>query len=233
MTTAVILAGGLGTRLRATVPDLPKPMAPINGYPFLEYQMDYWKQQGVTNFILSVGYKYQTIIEYFGENYRGIPVSYVVEQKPLGTGGGVLLATSNLTEPFLVLNGDTFFEVNLKELMDFHFKHQSEWTFALFRTSEVGRYMGMEVMQDGQIKQLQSDTKQVERLANGGVYFVNPSVLNHLQDSKENKISLEDNILPSILNLECKLYGIEQSGSFIDIGIREDYLRASEVLPKK
>lgn len=88
MTTAIVLAGGLGTRLRDAVPDLPKPMAPINGRPFLEFLFEYWRTQGVERFILSVGYRCDAIIDYFGENYRGAMIEYVLEQTPLGTGGG-------------------------------------------------------------------------------------------------------------------------------------------------
>mgnify|MGYP006438891509 FL=1 len=101
MITAIILAGGLGTRLKDTVPMVPKPMAPINHRPFLEYLMDYWILQGVTKFILSVGYLKDLIINHFGNKYKGISIEYVVESEQLGTGGGLLLASKNL-ESFLL-----------------------------------------------------------------------------------------------------------------------------------
>ena len=107
--TAIILAGGLGARLNNTVPNLPKPMAPINNRPFLEHQMDYWIGQGINRFILSVGYLKDLIIDHFGDKYKKASIEYAIEHKPLGTGGGLLLAAKNITEPFLVLNGDTFF----------------------------------------------------------------------------------------------------------------------------
>ena len=97
MATAVILAGGLGTRLRSIIPNLPKPMAPIGDRPFLEYQLDYWIAQGVNRFVLSVGYRHQVIIDYFGNSYKGVEVDYVIEQKPLGTGGALLLAAEKVT----------------------------------------------------------------------------------------------------------------------------------------
>ena len=103
MITAVILAGGLGTRLRSVVPDLPKPMAPVNGRPFLACQMDYWLQQGIQHFVLSVGYRHQSIMDYFGSNYCGSPVEYVVEDTPLGTGGGLLLAVEKLIKESLIM----------------------------------------------------------------------------------------------------------------------------------
>lgn len=85
---AIILAGGLGTRLRSVVSDVPKPMAVVGGRPFLSHLMDYWISQGVDGFILSVGYKAEVLQKYFGERYNGIPLFYVVEDRPLGTGGG-------------------------------------------------------------------------------------------------------------------------------------------------
>ena len=116
----VILAGGLGTRLKDTVPDLPKPMAPIKGRPFLEYQMDFWMNQGINRFILSVGYLSDIIINHFSYKYRGAILEYSIESNPLGTGGALIQALKNLSEPVLVINGDTFFQVQLKKLMKFH-----------------------------------------------------------------------------------------------------------------
>ncbi len=232
MTTAIILAGGLGTRLRETVPDLPKPMAPINGRPFLEFQMDYWIKQGIQKFIISVGYLYKVIMNHFGSSYQGIPIEYVVEKKPLGTGGGLLLAVTELTEPFLLLNGDTFFEVDLGTLLDFHKKQKSDWTFSLFRTTETGRYMGMGVVADGRIISLKSESGEPGQLANGGVYLINPSVLKQFDSKIGINMSLENDILPTILNANGLLNGLECQGRFIDIGIPEDYFRAPEILPK-
>ena len=116
MTTAIILAGGLGTRLRSAVPDLPKPMAPIAGRPFLAHQMDHWIGQGVSRFVLSVGYRHEAISSHFGRRFHGAAIDYVVETSPLGTGGAVKLATAGLPrdEYTLLLNGDTYFDVPLR-----------------------------------------------------------------------------------------------------------------------
>lgn len=230
MTTAIILAGGLGTRLRSAVPDLPKPMAHIQGKPFLVYLMDYWIRQGVSQFILSVGYQRKVIMDYFGENYRDIPITYVIEEEPLGTGGGLLLASMNLNEPFLVLNGDTFFEVDLTLLLQFHAEQKSDWTFSLFHTNEVGRYMGMDLAADGRIINFKSGTSQPSRLANGGVYLLNPLVLRKASFVSGSKLSLEDDMLPSLVEAGSVFYGLESTGRFIDIGIPDDYFRASDIL---
>src|SRR3989338_2427013 len=126
-------AGGLGTRPRKAVPDVPKPMAPVGNAPFLAHLLDYWIGRGITHAILSVGYKADVIREYFGDCYEGIPIEYAIEETPLGTGGGLLLAAERLREsgPFLVLNGDTFFEVNLREMVRFHLERLAELTMAL------------------------------------------------------------------------------------------------------
>ena len=114
MPSAVILAGGLGTRLRSVVSDVPKPMAPVGGRPFLEYQLEYWINQGISRFVLSVGYRHEAITEHFGSRYKGVELEYAVEEQPLGTGGGLLLAAEKLKQdtPFLLLNKDTYFKTD-------------------------------------------------------------------------------------------------------------------------
>lgn len=232
MSTAIILAGGLGTRLRSTVPDVPKPMAPIQGRPFLEYQMDYWLAQGVKRFVLSIGYQYDVIMNHFGDSYKNAPLHYSIEKTPLGTGGGLLLAiqTLNNNDPFLVLNGDTFFEVSLPTFLDFHKSQGSDWTFALTRSNEKGRYMGIEVTENGKILSLKSGTEQKGRFINSGVYCINPKVLQQLEFNNGQKLSLEDDILPRLMEKSAKIYGIEFMKNFIDIGVPDDYVRAATIL---
>ena len=232
MTTAIILAGGLGTRLRSAVPDLPKPMAPVNGRPFLEHQMDYWIAQGVSRFVISVGYRKEAIVNYFGDRYRDFAVEYAVEETPLGTGGGLLKAIElvNQNEAVLVLNGDTFFEVDYRRLKAFHEKSSSRWTFSLFRANEADRYMGMGVDPEGRITSLKSGTKELGQLANGGVYLIDPKVLEMMNLSPGDKASLEDDILGELMAQKVPLYGVEFNGRFIDIGVPEDYVRAASVL---
>jgi D-glycero-alpha-D-manno-heptose 1-phosphate guanylyltransferase len=230
LTVAIVLAGGLGTRLRGAVPDLPKPMAPINGRPFLEHQFDYWIAQGVDRFIVSVGYRREAITGHFGSRYRGVPVHYAVEETPLGTGGGLLLAVAQLTgtEPVLVLNGDTYFEVSLPALARFHAATGSDWTFTLFRAEEAGRYMGMDIAPDGRVQSLRSGTGTPGRLANGGAYLVSPECLRGGWEAGS-KLSLEDDLLPALF-IRARLFGLECAGRFIDIGVPHDYERAGQLL---
>jgi len=232
MTSAIILAGGLGTRLRSAVPDLPKPMAPINGRPFLEYQMRYWIAQGISHFVISIGYRYQAIIDYFDGQFEGANLDYVIEDAPLGTGGALLMASKKVCqrEAFLLLNGDTYFSIDLQRFIEFTQKNNADWSFALFRTTEKGRYLGVNVSDDGRIGVLQSDLTFEERLANGGVYLVNPKALAAIPLVCGNRYSLEDDIFPAAINLEQRLFGKEFPDMFIDIGVPEDYFRASTLL---
>lgn len=232
MTSAVILAGGLGTRLRSAVPDLPKPMAPISGRPFLEHQLDYWIKQGVSHFVLSVGYRHEVIVDHFGDRYKGAKLDYVIEETPLGTGGGLLLAAEKVgkDDPFLLLNGDTYFAVDLKALIAFSSANDADWCFSLFRTHEEGRYMGMDISPQGQITSLKSGMGRQDRLANGGVYWVSPRALISKTFSPSDKVSLEDDIFPAAIAVGQRLMGIEFSGTFIDIGVPDDYHRAPALL---
>ena len=232
MISAVILAGGLGTRLRSVVPDLPKPMAPISGRPFLEYQLDYWIKQGIRHFVLSVGYRHEVIVDHFAGKYKEAEIEYVIERTPLGTGGGLLLAGERVAQdrPFILLNGDTYFAVDLKRMVEFSRANDADWCFSLFRANEAGRYMGMDVTPQGQITSLKSGTGSPGRLANGGVYCVNPRALRSDKFSPGDKVSLEDDIFPSAMASGQRLYGIEFSGTFIDIGVPEDYNRAPTLL---
>jgi D-glycero-alpha-D-manno-heptose 1-phosphate guanylyltransferase len=232
MTSAVILAGGLGTRLRSAVPDLPKSMAPIGGRPFLEYQLDYWMAQGISRFVLSVGYRHEAIMEYFGLRYKGVELEYAIEERPLGTGGGLLLAAEKAScdEPFLLLNGDTYFEANWDSLTSFSQANDADWCFSLSRTNEIGRYMGIEVSPQGQITSLKSGNAHAGRLTNGGVYWVHPRALRGGRFVLGEKASLEDDIFPAALASGQRLFGIEFTGMFIDIGVPDDYRRAAALL---
>ncbi len=232
MKTAIILAGGLGTRLRPVVSDVPKPMALVNGRPFLAYLMDYWIEQGISQFILSVGYLREVIIEYFGNSYHGAVIEYVVEENPLGTGGGVLLAAKNLApdEYFVLLNGDTFFNVDLSLLSACAETGNADGCFALFRATESNRYGRIDCNEVGQITKLNFTKAESGDLANGGVYVLRRSALLEEQSEPGHKVSLEDEIFPLALAMGRRFYGVEFAGSFIDIGVPSDYQRASNVL---
>lgn len=207
-------------------------MAPVRDRPFLEYQLDYWITQGISSFVLSVGYRHEAIVDYFGNRYKDAGLDYVIERVPLGTGGGLLLAVEKIgsDDPFLLLNGDTYFAVDLKALSEFAGENNADWCFSLFRANEEGRYMGMEVSPQGRITSLKSDTGHPGRLANGGVYWVHPRALSGSKFLSGDKISLEDDILPAAMGSGQRLFGIEFPGTFIDIGVPDDYRRAPALL---
>jgi D-glycero-alpha-D-manno-heptose 1-phosphate guanylyltransferase len=231
MTTAIILAGGLGTRLRSVVSDLPKPMAPVAGRPFLEHLLDYWIAQGISRFILSVGYRSEAIVGHFGDSYKTATLNYSVEESPLGTGGAVLLAAKQLDPdtPFLLVNGDTYFEVELPALQDFSQNNNADLCFSLFRSTDKDRYMGMDVLPDGRIAALKASTG-TEILMNGGVYWLHPRILRDFSCLPGDRISLEDDIFPKAQGLGCRFFGLEFASTFIDIGVPADYHRAQTLL---
>ena len=207
-------------------------MAPIGTRPFLEYQLDYWIFQGVNRFVLSVGYRHEVIVDYFGYSHKGAELDYAVENTPFGTGGGLLLAAEKVSNdtPFLLLNGDTYFAVDLKTLTGFSRTNNADWVFSLFRTNEEGRYMGMDVSPQGQIITLKSGSGQPGRLANGGVYWVRSRASLGGKFSSGDKVSLEDDIFPAAIASGQRLFGIEFPGTFIDIGVPDDYHRAPALL---
>lgn len=215
---AVILAGGLGTRLRSVVSDTPKPMALIQDRPFLEYLLDYWIEQGISEFVLSIGYKAEQIQAHFGERYKSANLFYVIEREPLGTGGAVLQAvrTLNFTEDFLLLNGDTFYNVELIKFWAFHCKHKAEFTLALHRISNNDRYTSIRLDAEHRITALADKTQEQDALINAGVYLIHPRALTSVLDLE--KSSLEAEILPKL-----HLHGFVTEGNFIDIGIPEAY----------
>ena len=214
------------------MPDLPKPMAPVGGHPFLKHQLDYWIAQGINRFVLSVGYRHEVIIDYFGSEYKGAQLDYAIESVPLGTGGGIMLASKKLSSdvPFLLLNGDTYFAVSLKVLAEFSLKNNADWCFSLFPMNEKDRYMGIEVSQEGRITSLQSSAVQISGLANGGVYLVHPRTLSEGRFDPDKEISLEEDIFPAALASGQRFFAVKFSGTFIDIGVPDDYYRAEKLL---
>lgn len=207
-------------------------MAPIGGRPFLAYQLDYWITQGISRFVLSVGYRHEAIIDHFGNRYKGAEIEYVIEKIPLGTGGGFLLAVEKIGNdaPFLLLNGDTYFAVDMQALTTFAQANDADWCFCLFRTNEADRYMGLDISPQGQITALKSVAHHPGRLINGGVYWVHPRILLDGNFFPGDKVSLEDDILPMALASGRRLFGMEFSGAFIDIGVPDDYHRAPSLL---
>jgi D-glycero-alpha-D-manno-heptose 1-phosphate guanylyltransferase len=229
---AIVLAGGLGTRLRPVVPDLPKPMAPVDGRPFLEHLLDYWIGQGVSRAVLAVGHLHAVIERHFQAQYRKIPLVYAVEESPLGTGGGLLGAVKLLAEQAttLVLNGDTFFAVPLDDLVNFHRVRHANFTLGLFASGRTQRYDEVVLDGDGRIRSLGAGLAGGSGFANGGVYLLERPAEFAGRWPGARQISLEREILPDEIARGAAVYGLRSHAGFIDIGVPEDYARAAGVL---
>ena len=237
---AIVLAGGLGTRLRSAVPDLPKCMAPVNGKPFIAYVIDYFRAQGIEKFIFSLGYKHEIIEQYLNTQYSypghlpATAFSYVVEHEPLGTGGAIQAACQVATaENVLVLNGDTLFKVSPFELAGFHQLHNAACTLALKPMHDFDRYGVVTLREDGSVGHFKEKQFYREGLINGGVYVLNAAGLRAA--GLPEHFSFEKDYLEQQLNGpqgNRTVYGLVQDEYFIDIGIPADYERAQqELLP--
>lgn len=220
---AIVLAGGLGTRLQHVIADIPKPMAEVAGKPFLEFIMLYLAHQGIHHVILAVGHKREVIMDYFGNNFLGIKVSYSIEEEPLGTGGAIFKASTLLDKgPAFIINGDTFFNVNLRALFKFHKKNKSSLTLALKPMQKFERYGTVELQASGIISAFKEKKFVEDGLINGGVYCIEKEIFNK---TSAEKFSFETEILEKGVNSNS-IYGLEFDTYFIDIGIPEDYEKA-------
>lgn len=225
-TTAIILAGGFGTRLQSVVSDLPKPMAPINNEPFLNYQLNYLKHYGIKNVILSLGYLSEKIKAYYGSKFKGLNIDYVVEETPLGTGGGIRLALEKCTDDLaLVLNGDSFFDVDLIKFHDLHIQNRSQISLALRKVNNSARYGTIEKNKENLISSFKEKSGiDHEGIINGGVYLIDKNLYLKKTPSATN-FSIEKDFFEKQLS-NTLISGFEFDGYFIDIGIPEDYLKA-------
>ena len=144
---AIVLAGGMGTRLKSVVSDIPKPMAPVGGRPFLEYILNYLSRSGFNKVVLSVGFKWETIENYFGNKYREMSLDYAIEKLPLGTGGGIRLALEMCTsKEVFIFNGDTFFAVNISSLNESSLSEKHKIILALKSMENFDRYGSVETV---------------------------------------------------------------------------------------
>lgn len=222
---AIVLVGGLGKRLRSEVSDLPKAMAPINGRPFLEYQMGYLKNQGITRVIMAVGYKKEHIQQHFQNEYQHIEIVYAEEHEPLGTGGAIVNALPLVkNNRFFILNGDTVFNISLDKLIEKHRDLNADLTMALRKIEDTTRYGSVEIDHSGRIKGfLEKGEAQGKGLINGGIYFANRSLIENCSENE--RFSFEKEVLEQNYKTQ-KFYGVPFDDYFLDIGIPEDYKRA-------
>ena len=214
---AIVLAGGFGTRLQSVVKDVPKPMAEINGKPFLAYLFDNLVKYGINEIIVSVGYKQESIIRYFKTNYKGIAIRYSSEEEPLGTGGAIKKAIQLLdpNQEVLILNGDTFFNLDLGR---FSFVSKGKKiALALKPMKNFDRYGSVEV-DDKNVISFQEKSFVSEGLINAGIYFINTDIFKQM---REDIFSFE-----TFLQSQTDIGFYIEDSYFIDIGIPDDYKKA-------
>jgi D-glycero-alpha-D-manno-heptose 1-phosphate guanylyltransferase len=218
---AIILAGGKGTRLKDVVRDMPKPMAAIHGRPFLEYLVIQLTRWNIRDIILSVGYKYEIIKNYFQDGKRwNAHIRYSVEDSPLGTGGAIRESARMIDDDqFIVMNGDSYFDLDFNVFCAFHLSKKSSLSLALAAKENTGRYGRVVVDNFGKVLGFEEKSIDCSGLINSGIYLFNHNILSNIPLGN---VSLEQDVLPQLVRNE--MYAIQQGGFFIDIGIPEDYL---------
>lgn len=231
MFDAVILAGGLGTRLRSVVSDVPKCMAPVGDRPFLEWMLAWIEPFRPAKIVLSLGYLSEVVINWVQTTIKDypIPIEWVIEETPLGTGGGIRLAMSKVTAPqCIILNGDTFFDVDLNALCQSREQNKTPLAVALKPMEHFERYGSVTLDRNGRISSFNEKRYCDKGLINGGIYCIDCST--HLLADKPQKFSFEKDVLEPE-SVAGHLSGFISDGSFIDIGIPEDYELAQTFLP--
>jgi D,D-heptose 1,7-bisphosphate phosphatase len=222
---AIILAGGLGTRLRSVVSDVPKPMAPVNGEPFLNYILDELNYYNFNHVILCVGYKKEVIMDYYKDSYKNIKISYSIEEESLGTGGAIKKAMSlALDDMVFVLNGDTIFKVDFNKI-----KESNKISIACKYMEDFDRY-GEVKIKDSIIQSFEEKCHVDKGYINGGIYYLPKNIFDKFE--LPHKFSLEaDFFTPYMKELGITAY--MTNSYFLDIGIPSDYSKAQDDFKKK
>ena len=224
---AIILAGGLGTRLQSVVDDVPKSMAPVNGIPFLEYQLTYLSDWGIKNAILAVGYKKELIMDHFGHHYKDLKITYAEEDEPLGTGGAIKKAMEYVVaRNVLILNGDTYFKVSFDKLLMIYQIKKSKIMLILKEMQNVERYGTVTIDYNGKVTGFsEKGSSKGKGFINGGVYYINKAFFESF-DFPE-KFSFEKDFLEKYF-INYDFHGMVCNQYFLDIGIPGDFKKAQD-----
>jgi D-glycero-alpha-D-manno-heptose 1-phosphate guanylyltransferase len=220
---AIVLAGGLGTRLRSVVPDLPKPMAPVAGRPFLAHVLDALVAAGFEAAVLAVGYRHAAIRDHFGHCYRGMPLRYSIESSPLGTGGAIRLAGMQTSaDPVFVLNGDTYLALDYRAMYTAHLSAGARLSVAVCEVPDVGRYGSVEV-EAGRLVGFREKGRSGPGLINAGTYLLAADLIAQIPEGQPHAFE-QELLVPQVATLRPLAFLTR--GRFIDIGVPEDYARA-------
>jgi len=229
MLKLLLLAGGLGTRLRSEIPDLPKVLAPINGIPFIHYIVKSYQKQGVVEIVFLLGYKNEMIIDYLEKSFPSLKKQYIIEKEQLGTGGAILQGVLNSDgDNFIITNGDTFFDLDLKNMIVNH--KETACSIALKPMVNFDRYGSVTLDINNNISEFNEKKFCEKGYINGGVYILNKQAF--LKHSFPKIFSFETGYLAN-KGIDKTLKGYISDGYFIDIGIPEDYTRAQKELSIK
>lgn len=227
-TPAILLVGGLGTRLQSVLPSTPKPLAPIGNMSFLQLLVMQLRSQGIQRIVMCTGHLADKIEEEFGDGHKwDVVIDYSKESSPLGTAGAVKLAEHyiNQSSDFLVMNGDSFLQLDIPEFIRFHREHGGLISMAVRNVADAARYGTVDLDTHGRVIGFREKTGgHGTGIVNGGVYMFNRAVLTQI---REGASSLEMDVFPR--SLGQGVFALEQDGMFIDIGTPEDYARAQEL----
>lgn len=226
---AIVLAGGLGTRLAGRLNGVPKPMAPVAGRPFLEILLHQLQRAGCGRVVLSVGHLHSVIQDHFGSAFGGMRLDYSIESAPLGTGGAIRRALQQVNEiAALVLNGDTFLDADYATMLRFHAAEAARMTMAVTHRDDLARYGGV-LVTDGRISGFQEKGRSGPGWINAGAYAIDTEM--SWPANLPEKFSFETDFLaPEVSQLAPAAYEVD--GFFLDIGVPEDLDRAQTELKK-
>ena len=223
--SVAVLAGGLGTRLRPVVADRPKALAEIHGRPFLAYLLDQLSDAGSSRVVLCTGHLGEQIEHAFGKRYRKLQISYSRETRPVGTGGALRLALPHLlSDPVLVMNGDSFCATDLTSLWAWHCNRGSQGTMLLAEVPNTERYGSVKINADGAVTQFVEKKQGGSGSINAGVYLLSRQVIDSIPDDAA--VSLEHDVFPALMS--HGLCGYQGRGRFLDIGTPEDFAAAEQ-----
>ncbi len=223
MDKAVILAGGLGTRLIPVTLEIPKPLIPVQGRSLTEHTLDVLKKAGIKEATLAVGYKAEQIMDYFKNKDVGVKLSYIVEKGLVGTGGWMKM-TDRIKDDFIVVNGDNLFAIDFNELLKFHKKHNAMITIALKHVEDTSRYGVVKLEGDKIIEFVEKPKKEEapSHYINSGYYIFNEEIFDNLPDKKS--FMLEKDVFPAIAKMG-RLYGYKSDALWFDTGTFESWER--------
>ena len=227
---AVILAGGLGTRLRPYTKSLPKPMLPLGGKPILEYVIEWVKKNGIKEIVLCVSYLRNKIEDYFGDGKKfGVKIEYAISKKPLATAGQLKTAEKFIDDTFVCLYGDSIYNFSLRNMIKHHKKSRANVTMSLFDYRFNLKYGVIDTKKSGQVTAW-NEKPEFSVKINIGCYVMEPEVLKLIPKNKEYGM---DDVIRKVLSRKKKVSSVTSKNGFIDIGDKDTYEKTNEEYSKK